>query len=39
MLADDDPADSNNQPGWIGIEIEGAPAKVPVRNIWIRKIS
>ncbi len=39
VLVDDDPTDSNNQPGLIGIEIEGAPTKVSVRNIWMRKIS
>lgn len=37
VLIDDDPASSNNQPGKIGIELESTPAKVSVRNIWIRK--
>jgi len=39
VLIDDDPASSNNQPGKIGIELEGTPAKVSVRNIWIRKLN
>lgn len=39
VLVDDDPTDSNNQSGFIGIEIEGAPTKVSVRNIWMKKIS
>jgi hypothetical protein len=38
VLDNDEPTGSNNQPGWTGIEIEGAPAKAPVRNIWIRQI-
>ena len=38
ILIDDDPASSNNQPGKIGIELESTPAKVSVRNIWIRKL-
>ncbi len=38
VLVDDDPDSSNNQPGIIGIEIEGAPSKVSVRNIWLKKI-
>ncbi len=38
VLIDDDPASSNNQPGKIGIELESTPAKVSVRNIWIRKL-
>jgi hypothetical protein len=37
VLVDDDPADSNNQSGLIGVEIENSPTKVSVRNIWIRK--
>jgi hypothetical protein len=39
VLIDDDPASSNNQPGKIGIELEGTPAKVSVRNIWIKKLN
>ncbi len=38
VLVDDDPASSNNQTGTIGIEIESAPAKVSVRDIWIKKL-
>lgn len=38
VLVDDDPSSSNNQAGKIGIELEGTPAKVSVRNIWIRKL-
>lgn len=34
---DDDPASSNNQPGYFGIEIE-AITKVFVRNIWVKKL-
>jgi hypothetical protein len=39
VLVDDNPNDSNNQPGMIGIEIESAPCVVSVRSIWIRKLS
>jgi hypothetical protein len=38
VLVDDDPNSSNNQPGIIGIEIEGTPSKVSIRNIWLKKI-
>jgi hypothetical protein len=38
MYIDDDPASSNNQTGFIGIEIEGLPCKVSVRNIWLRTL-
>jgi hypothetical protein len=38
VLIDDDPASSNNLAGKIGIELEGTPAKVSVRNIWIKKL-
>ena len=38
LLVDDDATDSNNQSGRIGIEIEDAPSKVFVRNIWVRKL-
>ena len=38
VLVDDDAKDSNNQPGSIGVEIEGWPSKVSVRNIWLRKL-
>jgi len=39
VLIDDDPASSNNVSGKIGIELEGTPAKVSVRNIWIKKLN
>ena len=39
VYVDDDPASSNNVPGMIGIEIEGTPCKVSVRNIWLKKLS
>lgn len=39
ILIDDDSADSNNQPGKIGIELEGTPARVSVRNIYLRKLN
>ncbi|HVW20411.1 MAG TPA: DUF1080 domain-containing protein [Opitutaceae bacterium] len=35
---DDDPASSSNQPGLIGLEIEGAPCRVLARGIWLRKL-
>lgn len=38
VLIDDDPASSNNRAGKIGIELEGTPARVSVRNIWLKKI-
>lgn len=38
VYVDDDPKSSNNQTGWIGIEIEGSPSKVSVRNVWIKKL-
>ena len=38
ILIDDDPASSNNKSGKIGIELEGTPAKVSVRNIWLKKL-
>lgn len=38
VYVDDDPASTNNQSGTIGIEIEGAPSKVFVRNVWIKKL-
>jgi hypothetical protein len=37
VMVDDDPASSNNQPGWFGIEIE-ATTRVFVRNMWVRRI-
>jgi Domain of Unknown Function (DUF1080) len=38
VLVDDNPNDSNNHAGRIGIEIESAPCKVAVRSVWIRKL-
>lgn len=38
VYVDDDPQSSSNQTGQIGIEIEGAPSKVSVRNVWIKKL-
>lgn len=39
VLVDDDPGSSMNQAGIFGIELEGHPCKVSVRNIWLRKLS
>jgi len=39
LLVDDDASDVNNQSGLIGIEIESAPCKVSVRNIWVKKFN
>lgn len=39
VLVDDDTSDVNNQAGVIGFEIEAAPSKVSVRNVWIKKIN
>ena len=38
VYVDDDPSSSNNKSGLIGIEIEGTPTKVSVRNLWIKKL-
>ena len=38
VYVDDDPASSNNQSGFVGIELEQVPSKVSVRNIWIKKL-
>jgi hypothetical protein len=38
VYVDDDPASSNNQTGFIGIEIEGSPSRVSARNIWLRTL-
>jgi hypothetical protein len=38
VYIDDDPDSSNNKAGMVGIEIEGAPCKVSVRNIWLKKL-
>jgi len=37
VLIDDDLNSPNNVSGQIGIEIEGAPSRVSVRNIWVKK--
>ena len=37
VMIDDDPESSNNQAGYIGIEIESI-TKVSVKNIWIKKL-
>lgn len=39
VLVDDDPASSNNVSGFIGIELEGIPCKVSVRNVWVKKLT
>jgi hypothetical protein len=39
VYVDDDPNSSNNKTGMIGIEIEGSPSKVLVRNVWIKKLN
>jgi len=39
ILIDDDASDSMNKPGYFGIELEQFPAKVSVRNIWLKKIN
>lgn len=39
VLVDDDASDANNHAGLIGIEIEGAPCKVSVRDIWVKKFN
>jgi hypothetical protein len=38
VYIDDDPTSSNNVSGLIGIEMEGTPSKISVRNIWLRKL-
>jgi len=39
VYIDDDPKSSNNVSGLIGIEVEGTPCKVSVRNLWLRKLN
>jgi hypothetical protein len=39
VLIDDDPASTNNATGLIGIELEGQPSKVSVRNLWLKKFN
>jgi Domain of Unknown Function (DUF1080) len=38
VMVDDDPTSSNNESGYIGIEIESI-TKVSVKNIWIKKLN
>jgi hypothetical protein len=38
VLIDDDPHSSNNLSGKIGIELEGTPARVLVRNIYLKSL-
>jgi hypothetical protein len=37
VFIDDTPDSINNQPGFIGFEIESQPCRISVRNIWLRK--
>ena len=39
LLVDDDPKSPENGSGLIGLQIEGLPARVAFRNIWLRKIN
>jgi hypothetical protein len=39
VFIDDDPTSSNNISGLIGIELEGNPTKISVRNIWLHKLN
>lgn len=38
VYIDDNRNSSNNKTGLIGIELEGAPTKISVRNIWLHKL-
>jgi hypothetical protein len=38
LYVDDDPTSSNNQSGFLGIEMEHVPSKVSVRNIFLKKL-
>lgn len=38
VYVDDDPKSTNNQTGFIGIELEGAPSTVSFRNVWLRTL-
>jgi len=38
VYVDDDPTSSNNQTGFVGIELEDVPSKVSVRNLWIKRL-
>lgn len=37
IFIDDNKGSINNQPGFIGFEIESQPCKISVRNVWLRK--
>jgi hypothetical protein len=39
VFIDDDPKSSNNIAGLIGVELEGTPTKISVRNVWLKKIN
>lgn len=39
VFIDDDLKSSNNISGLIGVELEGTPTKISVRNVWLRKIN
>ena len=39
VYIDDNAGSSNNKPGMIGIELEGAPTVISVRNLWLHKIN
>jgi hypothetical protein len=38
VFIDDNKDSVNNQPGYIGFEIESQPCKISVRDIWLRKL-
>lgn len=39
VYIDDNRDSTNNQPGFIGIELEGAPTVISVRDVWLKKIN
>jgi len=39
VLVDDDRASVHNTAGLFGIEIEGKPCKVSVRDIWVKTLA
>jgi len=39
VLVDDDRGSVHNKAGLFGIEIEGKPCKVSVRDVWVKKIA
>jgi len=39
VYVDDDPQSSNNQAGFIGIELEASPSRVSVRNLWLKPLN